>query len=107
MHKKKWIHRCQESNSQLKKETAMNSIYTPGSMASGMVGRGNMFNYIPDELIVHMCCYMDIGQLNTAYVWEVFVQNVQCPKRPTIICPVMHEVVRPNVIAILGAKPDT
>ena len=22
-------------------------------------GQGNMFNYLPDELVVHMCGYMD------------------------------------------------
>ena len=31
----------------------------------------------------------------------MFVQDVERPERPAIICPVMHEVIRPDVITIL------
>ena len=37
----------------------------------------------------------------------VFIQDVQCPERLPVIGPVMHEVVRPNVVAIPGTQPDT
>ena len=37
----------------------------------------------------------------------VFIQDVERPKGSAIIGSVVHEVIRPNVITILRAKPDT
>ena len=37
----------------------------------------------------------------------VFVQYVQCSERPAIIRAMMHKIVRPNMITILGTLPDT
>ena len=29
------------------------------------------------------------------------------PERPAIVCSVMHKIVRPDMIAVLRAQPDT
>ena len=34
-----------------------NSPKSPWPMPAA--GQGNLFNYLPDELVVHICCYMD------------------------------------------------
>ena len=35
------------------------------------------------------------------------VEDVQCAECPTVVGAMMHEVIRPNVIAILGPQADT
>ena len=64
-----------------------------------------------DEEIGEHVDDVDRGELATdAYrqaLAGVLVQDVQRPEHPSIVCPVMNEVVGPDVVGVLGSQPDT
>jgi len=37
---------------------------------------------------------------------RVFVDDVQNPKGPTVVRPIRHEVIRPDVMAVGGPQPE-
>ena len=53
----------QHKHKKTKQKTAANSNMNPKSPKSPwlmpVAGQGNLFNCLPDELVVHICCYMD------------------------------------------------
>ena len=58
------------------------------------------------ERLQHIVRPEPSGHYDRQTLPAVFIQHRQHLQRPTVVRPIRHEVIRPDVMAVQGSKPD-
>ena len=70
------------------------------------IGRWTMLDKELTERLQHIVRPEPSGHYDRQTLPAVFIQHRQHLQRPTVVRPIRHEVIRPDVMAVQGSKPD-